>query len=147
MSTWFTTNNVYFDHLIKMVSVQFLYCKITIFLFYILFFGNTLLYLAQAHSVEEWLNLHLIERRTTFIIWKDSIWKICLYCFLLIVSPICLCSIHISPFPLLNILSILPLSLNWIILLFSPTIHSSLCKTFNTFSLWRLQASVWFDSY
>lgn len=65
--TWYTTEDAYFDHLVKMVSAQFLYCKITIFHFHTLFSGNTSLCLAHAHSVEEGFNLHLIEGGNTYI--------------------------------------------------------------------------------
>lgn len=66
MSTWFTTNDAYFDYWVKVVSAQFLYCKMTIFPFHTLFFRNALLCLAHAHSVEEWFNLHLVEDETTY---------------------------------------------------------------------------------
>lgn len=73
MSTWSTANDTYFDHLNKMVSVQFLHCKIIIFCFHTLFFGNTLLHLAHAHSVEEWLNLYLEEGGTTYIYYLERL--------------------------------------------------------------------------
>lgn len=72
MSTWSTTNDAYFDRLNKTVSAQFLPHKIIILPLHTVFFGNTLLYLAHAHSVEEWLNLHIKGCGTTYIYYLES---------------------------------------------------------------------------
>lgn len=73
-----------------MVSARFPLCKITIFPFHILFFGNVSLSLAHTHSVGGCVNLHQAERGTaymyylgsfcmkdTYTTWEAPVWMIC----------------------------------------------------------------------